>query len=338
MNKRTISVCIPSYNRSNYLREVLDSVVGQSDLHEIVICEDKSPQREVIRAIVTEYQLRHPGMIVYHENEINLGFDGNIRQLLRVSTGDYCLFLGNDDLLVDGAITAMSAAIAANPDCGVLLRSYAWFEGNASNVTGQVRYFKEGVTLAAGVNAIRFGYRRSCVLAGLTVLRKPTLAFECTDFDGTLYYQMYIVGRLLIKHSCVYVPNLIALCRADERPQFGNADAERGEFTPGEYTVKARLKMMKGMVDIANSLNRFKPGISDIILRDISKYSLPWLAYHSDKKPSVFFKYYRNLGKLGLDRTVYFHIYFILIFVFGRSHIEKFVNSMRNAVGATPQI
>lgn len=338
MNKRTISVCIPSYNRSKYLREVLDSVVGQSDLHEIVICEDKSPERESIRAIVAEYQARHPELIVYHENEINLGFDGNIRQLLRVATGDYCLFLGNDDLLVNGAVAAMSEAIAKNPDCGVLLRSYGWFEGDASNVTGSVRYFKEGVTLDAGADAIRFGYRRSCVLAGLTVLREPTLAYECTDFDGTLYYQMYVVGRLLMDHSCVYVPDLIALCRADERPQFGNAAAERGEYTPGEYTIKARLKMMKGMVDIAKSLNRFKPGISDIIVRDISKYSLPWLGYHADKKAPVFFNYYRSLGKLGLGRTAYFHIYFMLLFVFGRSNVEKLVDSMRNAAGATPQI
>ncbi|MFT4172265.1 MAG: glycosyltransferase family 2 protein [Rhodocyclaceae bacterium] len=338
MNNRTISVCIPSYNRSQYLREVLDSVVSQSDLHEVVICEDRSPEQAAIRQIVCEYQEKYPGLIVYHENKVNLGFDGNIRQLLRVATGDYCLFLGNDDLLADGAVHAISVAIASNPGCGVLLRAYGWFEGDASNMTGCVRYFKEGVTLSPGPAAMRFGYRRSCVLAGLTVLRKPTLDFECTDFDGTLYYQMYVVGRLLVDHSCVYVPDLIALCRADERPQFGNAAAERGEFTPGEYTVKARLKMMAGMVKIARHLDLYSPQVSHALLGDIANYSLPWISYHADKPFPVFFNYYRGLSRLGLGRYPMFHIYFALVTVFGKSCLDALVLRLRRVLGATPRL
>jgi abequosyltransferase len=338
MNKKTISVCIPSYNRSQYLREVLESVVHQSYLHEIVICEDNSPEQKDIRQIVTEYQATYPDLIVYHENDVNLGFDGNIRQLLRVASGDYCLFLGNDDLLVEGAVNAMYKAIAKNPGCGVLLRSYGWFEGGASNVTGYVRYFKDGVTLDAGLDAIRFGYRRSCVLAGLTVIRKPALEFECTDFDGTLYYQMYVVGRLLTNHSCVYIPNLVALCRADERPQFGNATAERGEYTPGEYTIKARLKMMRGMVTIAKNLDVYLPRISSVILEDIANYSLPWISYHADKPFPVFYKYYKGLAELGLGKYTIFHLYFVFVTVCGTSFTDAMVSVLRKILGATPRL
>ena len=42
-----ISVCIPSYNRAEELKELLDSVVKQNSQNfEIVIVEDKSPARE----------------------------------------------------------------------------------------------------------------------------------------------------------------------------------------------------------------------------------------------------------------------------------------------------
>jgi abequosyltransferase len=336
MSGQTISVCIPSYNRSKYLRQVLESVVRQASLHEIVICEDNSPEREIIKEIVSEYMNLYPGLIVYHENVVNLGFDGNIRQLMRIASGDYCLFLGNDDLLVDGAVHKIYEAITKNPSCGVLLRSYGWFEKDSDNVISQVRYFKDGITLEAGFDAIRFGYRRSCVLAGLTVIRKPALDFECSDFDGTLFYQMYVVGRILLQRSCVYVPELVALCRADERPQFGNAAAERGEYTPGEYTINARLKMMGGMITIAKSLDKYLPKVSDAVLRDIAKYSLPWLAYHADKSFIVFYKYYRSLSKLGLGAYPIFHVYFILATILGKMKTEALITYLRKVLGATP--
>lgn len=334
-----ISVCIPAYNRVKYLSAVLDSVLSQSeDLHELVICEDRSPERAQIRAVVSGYAQKFGAKISYHENPENVGFDGNIRQLLLKATGDYCLFLGNDDLLAPGALRTAADFLRRHPDVGVLIRAYEWFEGDSSNVTGKVSYYKTEQVFPRGLNAIGFGFRRSCVLAGLVLKRAPAVAVATTRFDGTLFYQLHIAGNLLASHDCGYVPTVLAQCRADEVPEFGNASAEKGDYTPGEYTINARLKMMRGITEIANSLDATTPGASERILRDLAIYSYPWLAYHGDKKPEIFKSYYEQLGAMGLGRHSIFHLYYAVLRLTGPSLPNKTVAFLRRVLGSTPQL
>ncbi len=86
--RKLFSVCIPAYNRPHYLGSLLDSIFAQ-EFHdfEIVICEDKSPQRNQIAAVVRQYQSRYPEMLRYFENEENLGYDANVRTLVQKASG-----------------------------------------------------------------------------------------------------------------------------------------------------------------------------------------------------------------------------------------------------------
>src|SRR5438874_9471385 len=98
-----ISVCIPAYGRSRLLPELLDSIVTQDfDDFEIVLCENDSPERAEIRSIIERYQHTSGRTIRYFENESNLGYDGNIRRLIRNATGRFVVFCGNDDLIAPG--------------------------------------------------------------------------------------------------------------------------------------------------------------------------------------------------------------------------------------------
>ena len=98
--RKLFYICIPAYNRARYLPALLDSIVAQDFRDfEIVICEDKSPERDQIAAIVREYQSRYPAMLRYFENEENLGYDGNVRKLVQKAPGEFCFFMGNDDIM-----------------------------------------------------------------------------------------------------------------------------------------------------------------------------------------------------------------------------------------------
>ena len=120
-----ISVCIPAYNRPAVLPALLDSVISQDyDDYEIVICEDNSPMRNEIRSVAQSYMANHQGRLRYYENSTNLGYDGNIRNLIEKATGDYCFFMGNDDLMCPGALRSVGSAVARHDNIGVVLRSY----------------------------------------------------------------------------------------------------------------------------------------------------------------------------------------------------------------------
>ena len=53
MSQPFLSICIPSYNRAQFLKPLLDSIICQTYQNfEIIICEDLSPQREEIKNII----------------------------------------------------------------------------------------------------------------------------------------------------------------------------------------------------------------------------------------------------------------------------------------------
>ena len=154
----------------------------------------------------------------YTENVTNLGYDGNLRSLIRLARGDFCFFMGNDDLLCPGALGHVRGVAARHPDAGVLLRSYSWFQGLPTNVLGTVRYADTETELPRGPETIAAFVRRSGVLSGWTIRRSPAISLETDRYDGGLYYQMYLTGVVLGRFAAVCTPEVLVLCRDDTRP------------------------------------------------------------------------------------------------------------------------
>lgn len=335
-----ISVCIPAYNRAEVLPELLDTILSQDfDDFEIVICEDQSPQRVQIAEVVSRYNLVRPGLIRYFENARNLGYDGNLRNLIEKSQGEYCLFMGNDDLMCGGALAKVSAAISRHPNIGVLLRSYAAFEGSPDNIVQTFRYFGQELFFPAGPETISTIYRRSVVIPGMVIHRDAALRWATNRFDGTLLYQLYLVANILADMNAVYLPDVIALYRNGGVPDFGNSAAEQGKFQPKEQTPESSIHFMQGMLDIALSveverkIHIFKP-----ILQDIANYSYPILAIQAKKPLPVFLKYARSLAKLGLARYPLFHVWFFAVLILGTKRVERIIGWIKKRLGHTPSL
>ena len=85
MDKYILSICIPSYNRPNELLRLLKSIPKSTykDI-EVVICEDYSPKRKEISRVVGDFDFLKPDLkIRYFENETNLGYDLNLKELIK---------------------------------------------------------------------------------------------------------------------------------------------------------------------------------------------------------------------------------------------------------------
>jgi abequosyltransferase len=335
-----LSVCIPAYNRAAVLPELLDTIVTQDfGNFEIVICEDRSPQRAQISEVVNRYSKEWPGLIRYFENENNLGYDRNLRNLIEKSQGEYCLFMGNDDLMCKGALAKVAATVSRHPDVGVMLRSYAAFEGSPDNIVQTFRYFDRELFFPAGPKTVSAIYRRSVVIPGMVIHRDAAQRWATDRFDGTLLYQLYLVANILADMNAVYLPDVIVLYRNGGVPDFGNSAAEQGKFQPQEQTPESSVHFMQGMLDIARSVEAernmpiFKP-----ILRDIANYSYPILAIQANKSFAVFLKYGWSLARLGLARYPLFHIWFAAILVLGTGRINNLIGWIKQRLGHTPNL
>jgi hypothetical protein len=120
-----VSVIIPTHNRSALLSEAVDSVLAQADeVHEIIVVDDRSeePHRSAVRALAQ----RSP-LIRVHEMPVHGERSRARNEGLTRATGDYVLFLDDDDLLDAGAIASALRSFAADPCADVVVGGGRWF-------------------------------------------------------------------------------------------------------------------------------------------------------------------------------------------------------------------
>jgi glycosyltransferase involved in cell wall biosynthesis len=333
------SVCIPAHNRARHLAPLLDSIFSQDFAdYEVVVCEDRSPERGQIAAIVREYDRKYPGRIRYFENPENLGFDGNVRNLVTQAVGRFCFFMGNDDVMCPGAIEEAAAVIQRHPNAGLVLKSYGWFDETPDKINQVIRWFNEETELPPGIPSIRFAFRRSGVLAGYIVDRDRANAVATNRFDGTLYYQLYLTTNVLIDKSAVVTPRVLILCRGNEPPQFGQSASERGKYVPGSYTSGARMNMIAGALSIIRDLkNTHGIDVVDDVIHDYANYFYPYIKDQLTLPMKEYYHLYRGYGRMGFARYPLFHLYFVLAYLLGERGFDNMTRVVRKSLGRSPQ-
>ena len=333
-----ISVCIPAYNRAVLLAPLLDSIFNQNfQSMEVVIAEDSSPERNAIRHIAEEYAARYPGRLAYHENPLNLGYDGNLRRLIELAGGDYVLFMGNDDLLAEGALGMVANAVQAHPNVGVVLRSYASFVNDPERPMQVFRYFDSERFFPAGAATIVTFFRRCVFISGMVVRRVSAHNHATDRFDGTLLYQQHLVGQILASENGVYLPQILSHHRLGGTPDFGNSAAEQGKFEPREQTPTSSVYFMRGMLQIAADLERtLGLPVYMLILRDIGNYSYPVLAIQAGRSTGKFLRYLWQIARLGFWKVPLFYIYAGGLLVFRRDACDRIIAFIKNVKGRSP--
>ena len=91
-----ISVIVPVYNSEAYLENCLNSIIQQTYQNlEIILVNDGSTDGSA--AICQRYKIQDPRVKVYHKSNGGVGSSRN--RALEAVTGDYILFVDNDDWL-----------------------------------------------------------------------------------------------------------------------------------------------------------------------------------------------------------------------------------------------
>ncbi len=335
-NRPQFSVCIPAYNRAAYLPRLLDSILAQDfEDFEILICEDNSAERTTIKEISERYTAANPGRIRFHENDTNLGYDANIRNLVSRAVGKFCFFMGNDDVMCPGALSTVADVIARNPDVGFVLKSYLFSDASAGHASQEVRYFQEETRFAKGREAVTICFRRSGVIAGYIIRTDPAREAETNRYDGTLFYQMHLTSQVLAKWPAVSTPKVLVQCGGDEPPEFGNSETEQGKYTPGGYTPQARLNMVGGALRIIRDMDA---ELAQDVQRDYANYFYPYIKDQLTAPFLTFFNLYRAYGKMGFYKYPTFHLYCVVAYVLGERRFDLLTKAIRKRLGRSPRI
>ena len=122
MSRPLVSIAIPTYNRSAWLRTALASAQAQTyEPLEIVVSDNASVDgtAEMVREMA-----RADDRIRLFVNETNIG-GLNYLQALKRCRGDYVKFLNDDDLLLPGAVERLAAPLD-DPAVGLSIARQDW--------------------------------------------------------------------------------------------------------------------------------------------------------------------------------------------------------------------
>lgn len=104
-----LSICIPTYNRAEYLPATFESIAAQwRDDLEITVADNASTDNTA--ELVAQLGKRF-GNVRYFRWDENQGADRNYLKCVEIATGEYCWILGSDDPIADGAVRQLMAHI-----------------------------------------------------------------------------------------------------------------------------------------------------------------------------------------------------------------------------------
>jgi glycosyltransferase involved in cell wall biosynthesis len=194
-SKPLVSIGVPVYNGEQFIRQALDSVLGQTYKNlEVIISDNASTDNT--GAICLEYAARDR-RIQYHRNAVNLGVIANFRRTFELSSGDYFMWACADDIRPATAVENCLEALLRNSYAvmthGPILVKLEGQEETVE-VTNEVNLSDLGAV--ARIHAFTRGIRHNAMLYGLyrrCALAKGTLG---TGFgqDYLLCLQMCLLG------------------------------------------------------------------------------------------------------------------------------------------------
>ena len=187
--RTALTVVTPTYNRADYLRETIDSVLSQgfADLQYIVMDDGSTDET---KALVQAYGDR----IEYHWHE-NVGEQRTVNRALGLVRGDFFMIVNSDDPILPECLAGMIGALQANPAALAAYPNWRVIDPESNPVTDvEVGDFNFTRMLASTSVAIGPGacFRRSVL--DLVGYRNPLLRYSA-DLD--YWYRVALAGEIV---------------------------------------------------------------------------------------------------------------------------------------------
>ncbi|NLW46403.1 MAG: glycosyltransferase family 2 protein, partial [Firmicutes bacterium] len=210
-----LTVAIPTYNRANYLRYAIDSVLSQSyEDFELIILDNAS--EDDTKSVVEFFK---DDRIQYIRNNINIGMEKNFNKAIEESKGEYLIVLSDDDVMDSNLLMEEVNILDNNTDvivvsanCSIIDENGFIFQEKCMNMDNDVifdrfDYIKQSLEG-------RYFLPFPATMIKLTMLRQEGIKFNTSVgpcCDAYLWYELntyskkiYLLKKPLLqyrKHS-----------------------------------------------------------------------------------------------------------------------------------------
>ena len=117
--KPLLTVCIPTYNRLDNLKVSLKNILDSDKTNFSVLVSDNASTDGTWEYLKTIQDER----LVISRNSENIGFSGNIFQLLKLSKTNFVIFISDEDFLSTSSLSELISSNELSADVGVIYPS-----------------------------------------------------------------------------------------------------------------------------------------------------------------------------------------------------------------------
>jgi abequosyltransferase len=193
----TLSICIPTFNRSKYIAELLDSIVEENDPDlEIIISDDAST--DDTKEVVGMFNGRIKSL-KFIERPKNIGIDANFLAVIGEASGEYAWLFGDDDKLEPGAIKKVLSALKGWPGIAGMTVGVIDYDPELRRPTG-IRHMPPTARLSGTETVFTALAEHLGFMSALIVNRRMwnTVCQEYAVLDfKNFYIQVYIIGKMV---------------------------------------------------------------------------------------------------------------------------------------------
>lgn len=251
-----LSICIPTYNRKQFLKEALNSIVEQITDEivkkiEIVISDNDSNDgtEEFIKNYIKKTRVK----IIYHKNKKNLGADLNYLKSVELANGEYCWIFGSDDLLNEESLKKVYSNLKNKHDVYLYNRINCDYDMNKLNKCFWLDEIIED-TLFNFKNKYEFSfYLKHSKSLGALFSYLSSIIFKKSKWDkvkyddkftGTAYSHVYIIMSFIEQETfkLKYNKRAIVLSRGENDSFFRNSLQRIMLDLEGYYMLSKNLK------------------------------------------------------------------------------------------------
>lgn len=190
-----VTVCIPTYQRTQWLAETIASALGQTYADLVVEVHDDATPGDSVERVVAQFA---DPRLRYIRHADNAGIVGNFTRSLLGATTDYVIQLGDDDVAEPTLVEATVAALDAHPSAGFVHSRFALIDATGAYLMAQEDWLQTpSPPLEAGAAFVEKSMLAGCRVCSSTALIRrsavPEGGFRQADyppFDFAFWLRM----------------------------------------------------------------------------------------------------------------------------------------------------
>ena len=248
-----VSVCIPTYNREEYLKHALDSALNQTYSNiEIIISDNASGDNTV--SLVKSFKDKRIRLIVQKKN---IGMVPNWNACIKHAKGEFVKFIASDDLIDHNAVAQLIKPIQKDPSISLVTCKRRLIDESGKTIS-TLQYSNQNRKVNGMVHArwILKNLRQNKIGEPTSTLFRRTDAIKAGLFDPQFsqfadfefWIRLLAIGDLYYLHQ--------ALCSFRTHPDSGTTQSQYNGKYIGEifklidkYYRDPKLKNVYGLTN-----------------------------------------------------------------------------------------